>query len=58
VGGGTEELIIQETKEDIQKAPSHHTPSTVCSILGHAGDWVYAHASSSRKMADDFGVYT
>jgi hypothetical protein len=51
-------LIIQETREDIQKVPSHHTPSTVDSILGHAGAWVYAHASLSRRMTTDFGRYT
>lgn len=52
-------LTIQETREDIQKVPSRHTPSTVDSILGHVGDWVYVHASSTgRRMATGFGTYT
>jgi hypothetical protein len=50
--------IIQETREDIQKVPSHHTPSTGDNILGRAGAWVYVHASSGRRMANDFGPYT
>jgi hypothetical protein len=51
-------LIIQETREDIQKVPSHHTPSIGDSILGHAGAWVvYVHASSSRRMVTDSGPY-
>ena len=32
-------LVIQETREDIQKVPSRRTPSTVNRILGHAGDY-------------------
>jgi len=53
-------LVIQKTREDIQKVPSHRTPSIVDSILGHVcGYQVYVHASSGRRMAaTDFVTYT